>query len=355
MRTEPDLDKHSLLAVLRDRYLFDVERLEFVPHGIDSWSYVAVLRDDARRFVKLVRAGPPGEASASGSELPMLAALADLGGVRVARPIVDRDGRLVNAIDGFELYVLEYLDGQTLGDERIWPDALYASVAEAVAAIHRSTSAVRHLIPGVERFELPFLAPLVATLAVHGERDPLPADLRDLLAPMALDIRTGVNRLTELRDIARSRHTDDVLCHTDIWGSNLMLSDGGVLNVLDWGGALIAPVEADLFMFAGTGFYPADRFGWFLGRYEAAFRRVDLDADVFGFYLYRRNLDDLSQFIADLARESTEAMDRDEALGLTADLLAELPGLEERIDAIRRMLHERGQRLDLPGPSPERA
>lgn len=341
MRTEPDLDRHRLKALLRDRYRLDVERLEFVPQGIDSWSYVVVVRDGGKRFLKVVRAALPGGSIARGSELPMLALLADLGRVHVAHPIADRDGRMMHAFDGFELYLLAYLDGRTLAEETDWPDALYASVAEAVAGIHASTSAVRPLAPGAERFELPFVAPLARAMDARGGGDPLPVDLQDLLAPMAHAVRTSIERLEELRRVAGLVHADEVLCHTDIWGSNLLLSDDGTLHVIDWGGALIGPAEADLFMFAGTNFFPADRFEWFLRRYEAAFRRVHLDADVFGFYLYRRNLDDLSQFVVSLVQGSTEAMDREETLGHIAALLAELPKLDDRIAGIRRVLEER--------------
>ena len=171
--------------------------------------------------------------------------------------------------------------------------------------------------------------------------DPCSDDLRDLIAPTVRELRGGIQRLGELREIARSRRTEDVLCHTDIWGSNLLLSDAGVLHVLDWGGAMIGPPEADLFMFAGTSFFPADRFGWFLDRYESSFRRVQLDADVLGFYLYRRNLEDLASFVDSVAEGNNDAMDRPETLGYMGALLAELPTLDERISRIRRVLQGR--------------
>ena len=340
MRTEPDVDPQRLLAVLRSRYQLDVERLDFVPLGIDSWSYVAALRDGGRCFLKLVRALPV-RSMAPGSELPMVAALASLDRVHVARPIADRDDRLMQTFDGFALCLLEYLDGHALADEETWPDDLYGRVADAVAAIHASTSEVRSLVPGTERFELPFLASLVGTLAIHGAGGPLPDDLRVMLTPAVRELHRGIERLEELRDFARSVHTDEVLCHTDIWGSNLLLSGAGVLHVLDWSGAMIGPLEADLFMFAGTSFFPAGRFGWFLDRYEAAFRRVHLDADVLGFYLYRRNLEDLASFVEAVAEGNSEAMDRRETLGYVAALLAELPRLEEQIRRIRRVLQGR--------------
>jgi aminoglycoside phosphotransferase (APT) family kinase protein len=348
MRTEPDLDRGMLLDLLRDRYPLEIERLDFVPIGLDSWSYATVLRDGSRVFLKLFRPTDTGAATRCGAELPLLAALAELGRVPVARPLADREGRLVNTLDGFELSVLEYLEGRTLEDETIWPDVLYAGVAQTVGAIHASTPAIRHLVPGTEWYALPFVSRLASVLATleAGEAspardDPTLAELRDLVVPHAVELRAGIERLEELANLAANRRSEDVLCHTDIWGSNLLLSDDGSLHVLDWNGALIGPVEHDLFMFAGTGFFPADRFGWFLDRYEAAFRPVRLDADVFGFYFYRRNLEDLAEFLESLMEGKTEAMDRSEAFGVAVDLLGELPELEVRISDVRQVLQER--------------
>jgi len=101
------------------------------------------------------------------------------------------------------------------------------------------------------------------------------------------------------------------------------------------------PPEHDLFMFAGTAFFPADRFGWFLDRYEDAFRPISLDADVFGFYFYRRNIEDLAEFVASLTAGGGDDADLRAALGYTADLVDEWPQLERRTTAVRRLLHDR--------------
>src|ERR1035437_3748903 len=132
MRIEPDgLNQNRLVDLLRDRYLLEVAGLTFVPYGIDSWSYVATCRDGDRAFVKLTRRKPSTIATAW--ELPLMAALA-AGFVPVPRPIADRDGGFVSALDGYDVQVLEYLEGRTLEEETAWPDDLLAPVAEPGAA-----------------------------------------------------------------------------------------------------------------------------------------------------------------------------------------------------------------------------
>lgn len=346
MRTEPDLDKGRLLDHLCERYGLRVEQLDFVPFGLDSWSFVATCRDGAQAFVKLTGHAP--SASAAMSEMRLLAGLVG-GDVPVPRPTADRDGGLVGVFDGYDVQLLEYLEGRTLEAETAWPDDLYKKVADVVAAVHSSTPAVRSLVGQAEDYELPFLPGLMATLtAVEARGGPSAGDggslaaLRELVLPRTNEQRTAIDRLQRLRDLARARRSDEVLCHTDIWGSNLILAADGSLHLLDWNGARIAPPEADLFMFAGTSFYPPDRFGWFLGRYEAAFRPLDLDADTLGFYLYRRNLEDLAGFVGDLAANRSEAMAPSAMLRIIADLLAEMPHLEGHIARARAVIDARG-------------
>jgi spectinomycin phosphotransferase len=347
MRTEPDLDQGRILECLRDRYGLYVDGLTFVPYGLDSWSYVARSTDGGRTFVKLTRGAP--SRTSTGSELPLLAALATQG-VPVPRPLPDRDGGFVNRIDAYDLHVLEYLEGRNLEDETAWPDELYRRVAEIVAAVHASTAAVRSLVDRVEDHELPFLPGLVASLAAieAGEApstdDTTVATMHGLVAPRAVGLRAAISRLKQLRDLARVRSSEQVLCHTDIWGSNLLLSSGGAIDLLDWNGALIGPPERDLFMFAGTSFFPPERLGWFLDQYEAAFRPVRLDAATFGFYLYRRNLEDLAEFVGSILEGQTEAMAPAAMLDIVADLVAETPLIEEQIERVAEVLARRRPR-----------
>ena len=48
-------------------------------------------------------------------------------------------------------------------------------------------------------------------------------------------------------------------------------------------------------MFAGTSFFPPDRFGWFLRAYELPSAVCTSTPTRLGFYLYRRNLEDLAR------------------------------------------------------------
>ena len=346
MRFEAEnLDRAGLLELLRLRYRLDVDTLTFVPYGIDSWSYVAACRDGSRAFVKLSLRGP--EAAAKASTTPLLAALSARS-IPVPCPIPDRDGGFVSTYAAYDVTVQEFLDGRNLERETAWPDDVYGRLAEIVAAVHASTGAVRSLVERSEDYGLAFLPDLAAALAdiesgvASRAGDPTLAELAAVMRPRVDELRTWIARLERLREVASARPWDEVLCHTDIWGSNLLLADDGSLHLLDWDGARIGPAEQDLFMFAGTTFFPADRFAWFLDRYERAFRRVPLDADRFGFYLYRRNLEDLAWFVAAIAAGRTDVMSPDRMVAIAASQFDEMAEIEGQIGRVRKVLAARG-------------
>jgi spectinomycin phosphotransferase len=97
-----------------------------------------------------------------------------------------------------------------------------------------------------------------------------------------------------LGDAARSRPREQVLCHGDLIGDNLLGDRGGRLWVVDWDGAALAPGELDLALFTGQGF---ERF---LDDYEGHAGAHGLDPELVAFFLLRRNLDDLVDWLGAL-------------------------------------------------------
>jgi aminoglycoside phosphotransferase (APT) family kinase protein len=99
-------------------------------------------------------------------------------------------------------------------------------------------------------------------------------------------------RVQALGDAVRSRPRELVLCHGDLRGDNLLGDRAGRVWLVDWDGAVLAPRERDLVLFAGRGFEP------FLAGYQrAADHGIHVDADLLAFFLLRRNLEDLVDWL----------------------------------------------------------
>jgi len=159
--------------------------------------------------------------------------------------------------------------------------------------------------------------------------------LRDLLLPQEATVFSHLERLHALAEQARALHPPLVLCHTDIHGMNLLLNTSGDLYILDWEGAMLAPREHDLFAFTG------EHFSTFLAAYRRWTGDAPLYADVFGFYFYRRNLEDLTDWIMRILYENTDEAQNDLDLeGIKHDCLAAWPYFEIAIERVRKQLRD---------------
>ena len=128
------------------------------------------------------------------------------------------------------------------------------------------------------------------------------------------------------------------MCHTDLHGWNLMMDGQGTLHIIDWEGAMIAPPEHDLFFFAGYDYF----WDLFLRNYEREFGPVSLDSNVFGFYYYRRNLEDLVDYVVRILYHNADDEQDREDLGEVADYcIAGWSDLEPTINRIEAKLAQR--------------
>jgi len=249
---------------------------------------------------------------------------------------------LKTCFDDHPLVLFNFIAGERVGYESPLPDEILAKLAGMVGILHRSTSDISVEHPRFESFDIPFEDELLKSLEAleritpgdnHGKRE-----LQKLLLPRKEEILSNLNRLKELQHLAQAAEKEMVLCHTDLHGGNLIMTDQGELHILDWEGAVIAPPEHDLFAFAGE-----DRFfDLFLPNYEREFGPVSLDSRVFGFYFYRRNLEDLTDWIVRILVENTDdEQNRNDLEGIVEDCISGWPYLETTIREIATKLAQR--------------
>jgi hypothetical protein len=208
--------------------------------------------------------------------------------------MLTRSGALWSRLEGLRLAVFEFVDGERLSDRELSAAGTVDQVAELVAAIHAATPALAMPVPaetfgvwadGLSRR----LAELEVAVAGSGVR----AEVRALVWPQRAALLSVLERLQVLGKAARSRAGGQVLCHGDLIGDNLLCDRAGRLWAVDWDGATRAPRELDLALFAGRGFQR------FLDSYRVAAgdKELVVDPDLIGFFLLRRNLDDLVDWL----------------------------------------------------------
>jgi spectinomycin phosphotransferase len=333
MKTERAIDKRALIHQVHQAYGLDVARLTFVPKGEVGYCYVADCIDGDRYFLKCLDTSRLGKMGASRLDfyLPLTWNLYSKGLFRnLPVPVRTRTGGFYTRCEGLPLILFDFIAGRTLDDEHPLSDATLAALARSVAAIHRSTPEIGVENPIIERFDVPFEDDLLNGLDAlecvtrrdrWGKRV-----LRDLLLPRKREILGYLDRLRELESVARTMRKDRVLCHTDLWAGNLIQGDDGSLYVLDWEGAVLAPPEHDLYPFI------EERFDAFLTHYEREWRPVSLDGDLVRFYLYRRNLEDLTDWVFRILYENTDdEQDQNDLRGIVEDCMSGWPYLEDSL------------------------
>ena len=292
MKYEPAIDRVRLIETALDRYGFPVDRLEFVPVGYAAACYTVQCADGARYFLKVWPDRPGGRPSPTWREgtLHLTRALHERGLYpRVPYPIPARDGALWVAGDWGPFAVFPFLAGESPPP---WSPALWDELARAIATIHRATPALADVLPPRETFAIPFEADLRRGLATVGRIGPGERPgrraLRALVLPRRDEILAQLARLRRLQGAVGRLASPFVLCHTDIYGDNLLVDDQGRLSVLDWDEAVVAPPEYDLYE------GPREDFARFLAVYAAAGGAGPLHLDHFAFALLRRHVGDMA-------------------------------------------------------------
>lgn len=347
MKTEPTIDKTALVETVRREYGPEIERLTFVPVGWVAYCYIADCVGGERYFLKLDNNSGeiPYAASNRDFYLPLTYELCTQRILpHVACPVRTRTGQFTASFAEYVLILFDWIEGETVGFGDLSDDILM-KLARLVGILHKSASQIELEHPFYERFDIAFEDNLVNSFDVlehitsndrWGKRE-----LRELFLPRQDEILDHLRRLKELQTLAKATGKEMVVCHTDLHGGNLMTDAQGNLYILDWENAMIAPPEHDLFFWAGYDYF------WdsFLLIYEREFGPASLDSDVFGFYYYRRNLEDLIDLALRILYRSTDYEQDGEDLHWVSECMSGWPSLETTIRKIEAKLIETNRRL----------
>jgi spectinomycin phosphotransferase len=294
MLVGPNLDPAEVAAALKRAYGLAGSTLRFIPRGETAWCYQVTDGQGGEWFVKLVRPGAIAPARVQFA-LELGWALADLG-LPVPRPLPTLAGTLWSWLDESQMTVVAFVDGEPLTDEELAAAEAAGQAARLVAAVHGCTPALAVPIPFAEALEVGSAAEgLWSCLAKLeqgvGDAHGLLAEARDLVRPQRAALLDRLARLQAQAGAVRCRPSGRVLCHGDLIGDNLLRDRDGRLWLVDSDGATLAPRERDLALFAGPGF------GRFLDGHQRDAGDCDLDPDLIAFFLLRRNLDDLVDWL----------------------------------------------------------
>jgi spectinomycin phosphotransferase len=142
--------------------------------------------------------------------------------------------------------------------------------------------------------------------------DPIATKLAEFMKLKRDEITRLVGRTEELATKVQSQPLDLVLCHTDIHGGNILISDESNLYIVDWDNPILAPKERDL-MFIGGGIDEI----WESKQDESVFYegygKGNIDFTVMAYYRYERVVEDLAAYGEQLLLTDEGGVDREQA------------------------------------------
>jgi len=138
------------------------------------------------------------------------------------------------------------------------------------------------------------------------------AKLANFIKSKRNEIDHLIKRTEELASKLESQSHELVLCHTDIHGANILITDKDEFYIVDWDAPLLAPKERDL-MFIGGGIDEI----WKNKRDESVFYegygKTDVDFAVMAYYRFERVIEDLAAYGEQLLLTDEGGADREEA------------------------------------------
>jgi spectinomycin phosphotransferase len=138
------------------------------------------------------------------------------------------------------------------------------------------------------------------------------AKLADFIKSRRNEIDHLIQRTEELASEIQSQSHELVLCHTDIHGANILITNKDEFYIVDWDAPLLAPKERDL-MFIGGGI---DNL-WKSERDETIFYegygKTDIDFTMMAYYRHERVLEDLAAYGEQLLLTDEGGADREQA------------------------------------------
>ena len=272
----------TLLGWVASGWGLAMDRLRFIPAGLDGWGY------QVDQYFLKVRRSPPAPPAWL---VPWH--LRERGLTPVVAPVPTSSGAPYLAVEGFALLLYPYVDGSNLW-ERGLTDPQWTQYGRFLRSLHAV-----EVPAGLPVEEFATTAPdrlrsLAAAAAGSPWTDELWAAHGDALLRLADEVRARA-------ELCAAADAPRVLCHADIHPGNLLADDAdpdGALHVVDWDAPILAPRERDLmFVFGGEyGDHPINP------AREELFRRgygpYPVDDTLMSYYRQERRLDDIANFLS---------------------------------------------------------
>ncbi len=206
---------------------------------------------------------------------------------RISKVKLTVDGKYKVELKDCTIMLYEFINGVTIRNNDL-DDFQKAELGQIIGILHKQdVGNFFDLAPITEDYNVWFCQEILNVLLKTTK---VPKDISHLVEQNKVELIQLVENTTLLANAIKLREVENVLCHTDIHGWNLMQGDR--LCLIDWEGIKLAPREADLFGIKGE--------NWLSGCYNIVMKEYrkyhpdyEMDMQLYEFYMYRRMAEDI--------------------------------------------------------------
>ena len=314
MKTKFYIDDSLLIDALEKEYELSITSFYFLPKGDSAYVYIVKCSNTKTYFLKLYDNNTDGGKSRIkdlDTYLPVTREMYDRQlFTHLSYPYKNTSGNFSTHLGFATIILFNYIEGRTLEDDYPFSLEVNKNIAYTLARMHSTTPYLDLSSTRFETFDISYLDNLKKHLS-YLERPTKSSNqyicsLKDYILPRKAVINNFVEGLLKYqlrsKQLLESGKLDMVVSHGDVWGGNLIMDDEDNLNLVDWESTIIAPAERDIRN------YTDDYFDCFTEEYETSLgSKINLHADIFGYYLYNSHLANLTNWIQRILFEDNNA------------------------------------------------
>jgi len=312
MLEKPDISEELITSHLQEEYGLHIAQLTFLPLGADQDSAVYRVVTDNRTayFLKLRK-----NFDEIIVRVPLF--LRSEGIQEIIAPFETKSKQGWADFGEYKIILYPFIEGKDGFDKEL-TDQHRRILGAAFKEIHTAQipSELKKLIKK-ETFSSGWREDMnsyQAQVETKTFNDPTAVKLAEFIKSKQNEISRLIKRTKQLASELPSKPLELVLCHSDIHGGNILISDTGELYIVDWDDPILAPKERDL-MFIGGGIDGI----WKSEREEAMFYegygKVEINIAALAYYRYERIIEDLVVICEQLLLTEEGGADRERSYG----------------------------------------
>jgi len=312
MLTKPDISDELIISCLQEEYDLHVTTLTFLPIGADSRTavYRVLAEGGTVYFLKLRR-----KFNDVIVRVPLF--LKESGVQEIIVPYETKSREHWADFGEYKIILYPFIEGKD-GFERELTDQHRRTLGATFRKIH-TAQVPPELKESIrkETFSPEWRDDMKSYQAQVEKKvftEPTAAKLVEFMKSKRSEITRLIERSEQIASKLQSKPLELVLCHTDIHGGNILISNTGELYIVDWDDPILAPKERDL-MFIGGGIDEI----WKTKREAAVFYegygKTDINLSALTYYRYERVIEDLVVICEQLLLTNEGGADRERSLG----------------------------------------